>query len=585
MQEKEIWLNSMCKIYSKLFNFSVENAQKIAWIDSFQILQEELTKLKPEYITGYIIFEYILPREGGRRPDVILIIGNQILIFEFKMKDIYNESDLDQAVGYARDVRNYHVESREYNVFPYLIPTKRLSSGKDHVSINAIIKTNIGATINNLKIKSKHTDIKKWLNSEYEPLPTLIESAISVFENKNILDNIFIHDTFDFINNIIKKSIKNNEHHLIFVSGVPGSGKTVLGLQVVYESYKNNIPSIFLSGNGPLVKVLSSLLKNNFLIKGIHKFIDTHFNNDNIPREHIIVFDEAQRAWEADYKKNKHKISEPEQILKICENISDWAVIIALIGDGQEIYLGEEGGLQLWTNALNNSENLWNVHIPFKYKLHFNNIGYVNDCLNLTKSIRSHLAYDISNWIEFLLNGNFNEANELHEFIRREGFNIYVTRNLEKAKKYCIEKYNNILNKTYGILTSSKNTNNSKAYGISYNYNHMKSIDLKSWYCATPENKHSCCYLNDAASEFECQGMELDMPIIQWIDDLIWNGEKWISKSIINAKNSHKLKINSYRVLLSRGRDGFIIFVPNIKNMDLTYQIICDCGIRPLVMN
>ena len=583
--EEKYWLDTMCANFFKSFNCYAKSAQKNAWIDSFQVLQEELPKLKPEYLTGYIVFEYILPREGGRRPDVILIMGNQILIFEFKMKATYNESDLDQAVGYARDIRNYHSESREYNVFPYLIPTKRESPGKNHKSVKAILRSHLGETINNLKIDHKVTDINKWLNSEYAPLPSLIESAINTFDNKNTSNSMIMLDAFDYLQKIITKSIENKEYHLVFISGVPGAGKTMLGLQLVYESYKKNIPSIFLSGNGPLVKVLSSSLKSTFLIKGIHQFIDAYLNNVNVPKEHVIVFDEAQRAWEADYKRNKHKISEPEQIIKICETIPDGAVFIALIGDGQEIYLGEEGGLQQWNNALNNSGINWNVHVPLKYKSHFNKVSHVEYCLSLTRSLRSHLAYDVSDWIDFLLDGKFIKANELYEFIRREGFNIYVTRDLEKAKRYCLEKYGNYSNKTFGILTSSKNTYSMKLYGIPYDYNHMKTVDLRKWFNTASENNQSCCGLNDAVSEFECQGLELDMPIVEWGGDLTWNGEEWIAKNNINAKNPHKLKINSYRVLLSRGRDGFIILVPNTKDMDFTYQLIRDCGTRPLVMS
>lgn len=588
---KEDWLISMQSNHKTLLNEGASKAQLGAWSDCFDVLNKQLQYIEPQYRSEHLIFEYLLPREGGRRPDVVLLIGNHVIILEFKQKYTYNEADLDQAIGYARDLREYHLESRESVVVAYLVATKR-SRGVKHISgISSLAPIEIAETINSLPIEERKICRKKWLVSDYVPLPSLIKAAIDIFENKDMPHirraySYGIPKAISEIENIIATAKQNKEHHIIFITGVPGAGKTLLGLQTVYEMNKRNEPAIFLSGNGPLVKVLADVLSTNTLIKGLHTFTDTYADNSrNIPREHVLIFDEAQRAWDANYKRNKHKGSEPEQLIRIANREKAWTVLILLIGEGQEIYLGEEAGVAQWDSALNASPTMWQLHLPDKLlsTMHSSNIS-VNSLFNLDRTLRSHLASNVILWIEFLLSGDFESANNQYQKIRQEGFSIYLTDNIEKVKAYCRIAYCNMPNKRYGLLASSKD-NDLQNFGILNGFNDTQKVQYARWYNDTPEKPLSCCQLNTVITEFGCQGLELDMPIVCWGDDLLWKNNKWESREDKKANDSHKLRLNSYRVLLSRGRDGFIIFLPPSHKYDSTRAALFASGVKRLTMS
>lgn len=587
--DKASWLYQMKAAHLEMLMEKPSDLQVDAWLDCFDVLQCQLSKINPQYKDYHIIFEYLLPREGGRRPDVILILGNHIVVLEFKQKTNYNEADLDQAIGYARDIQSYHLESRKYTVRPFLVATKRKASGREHGPIRGLCPDEIPALLNVLPIQPRNTDIGKWLKSEYVPLPSLVEAAIDIFDNKELphvkrASSAGIPDALIYLNDITKMARKNGERHIIFVTGVPGAGKTLLGLQMVYQSNKEDIPAVFLSGNGPLVQVLSNALESSILIKGIRKFIDTYIHSQNSPRESIIVFDEAQRAWDEHYKKNKHKISEPEIMIKITDKYSNGVVLLALIGEGQEIYLGEEGGINKWVQAIIKSTSSYRIHCPTKLLSSFNSLHpETSELLDLDQSLRSHTAEATTAWINAILLGNFSEAKSLSKQIQNDGFGIYITDDLKKAKMYCKQKYQDSPQKTYGLLASSR-AKNLQPHGIRNDFESTAKVDYGKWYNDSAMSIALCRDMQSVVTEFGCQGLELDLPIICWGDDLLWVNDHWQSNGHPKANDPHKLLLNSYRVLLSRGRDGIIIFIPHEKKMLATYRCIVDSGARKLVM-
>lgn len=271
--------------------------------------------------------------------------------------------------------------------------------------------------------------------------------------------------------------------------------------------------------------------------------------------------------------------SEPELIINIADSIPNWAVFLGLIGEGQEIHKGEDGGIQQWRNAIMNSNNKWKVVCPSKLANIFQNIAkvevIVKDELNLNVTLRYHLVEDVSIWVNELLNGNIKKANALSPKIKKQGFKMYVTRYLDKAKNYCSKRYSNDEEKRYGLIASSKAQILPK-FGVDNSYVTTKNLDVGAWFNNKPNNEFSCCQMKSVATEFVCQGLELDMPIICWGDDMIWDKTRWK----INVEN--KFRINSYRVLLTCGRDGFIIFVPDHKNLDGVYKALVYAGVESL---
>ncbi|WP_343089181.1 DNA/RNA helicase domain-containing protein [Methanocalculus natronophilus] len=373
----------------------------------------------------------------------------------------------------------------------------------------------------------------------------------------------------------------------------PGSGKTLVGLRFAYETSIDGDTSknhaVFLSGNGPLVKVLQHALNDKIFVQDVHGFLRQYGGSmTKTPSEHMWIYDEAQRAWDKDHVQEKRgaPISEPEDFLSIGERMDSWTFMIALIGEGQEIHLGEEAGIIQWNEAIAKMKESWTIHCPEKIKPVFSSAGSIktNTFLDLSASLRSHIAEDVTTWIHSLLRGDLDTSHHLADKMYLQGFDGYVTRDINDAVSYVRARYRSELDKRFGFLASSKAKNLPK-HGIHNEYNYTQNLRVGPWYNDPSTSKYSCCALRDVATEFACQGLELDFPIVCWGDDLRWNGGSWRSPqttSRAKAKDPHKLRLNSYRVLLSRGRDGFIVFVPDEANMTSTYNALIQAGLRVL---
>ncbi len=588
-EDEKIFMEKMISNFNEYYGLELKDEQIHAWVDSFRVMKK--LSLDPNI---NIIFEYVLPYEGGRRPDIILLSKEHVIVLEFKMKDKKKEADIDQVSAYARDLKEYHYETRDKTVVPILVLTRSKNFDEEINNVTCISDDLLQCTLDNIYSENINpTSLDKWMGSKYEPLPTIVESARLIMENEELpnirkVNSTCIPETLENLKKLTDYA-KNNEKYVIsFVTGVPGAGKTFLGLQYVYDIKEYN--SVYLSGNAPLVKVLTSTLKSNVFVKDLHK-IEKEFLDYGAPhfKNNVIVFDEGQRAWNEkrmeEKKKGNH--SEPEVMIDLCEKRLDWCVLLILVGEGQEIHLGENSGLKLWNDAIINSEKEWEVVYPPKLSQIFENKSIkenINDeVFDLTVSLRSHLSGHVSDFVNNLIEGNIEEASRLSEKVLSEGYSMYCTRNLNIAKDHCRNRYDGEPTKRYGMITSSK-ARGLKKYGIDVSYRATRNLDYGKWYNATPENPKSCCSLNHAVSEFGVQGLELDMPIIGWGIDMNWDGGKWEKYKPEEDENSadNLYRRNTYRVLLTRGRDGFVIFVPDERKLDSVYDILQKSGIKEL---
>lgn len=574
-------LSSLSSHHTRCMQQNPSNSQVHAWKTSLHYLAEGLSSLigeKPEAHNWGLLLEYELPRERGRRPDAILLVPEHLVIIEFKESQSVLPEYLDQVKAYARDLNEYH--SASHNLLA--IPILAIGGKQTHFTCSDAVITgspNLGVTLKALlnEASGKAPDLRSWIAADYSPLPTLVSAARTIFRHEPLpsirrAQSAGIPKAIEKLSSVAVTARERGEKHLVFITGVPGAGKTLVGLQFVYlthfEPTEAGKEAVFLSGNGPLVKVLQHALQSSIFVQDVHGFLKTYGGKSSrVPMENIWVYDEAQRAWDAERVREKRGegISEPADFLNLGGRKSDWTVVVGLIGEGQEIHLGEEAGLTQWNDAIRKAPSSWHVHCPPRISEHFGSAFSLSAdvSLDLTVTLRSHLASDIQNWVFDLLNGDLSSAKQAATRAREQGYAMYFTDNLERAKSYVQARYHEVRDARYGLLASSK-AKNLSAFGVRNEYNFTKNMKEGPWFNDEPGSRYSCCQLSETATEFQCQGLELDFPIVCWGDDLWWENTRWQSNNSgrSKAKDPHRLRINSYRVLLSRGRDGLIVFLP-----------------------
>lgn len=592
-ESKEDWLKNMINNFQQENDLPLETSQVRAWDDCGSHLLTELADLAISHPQMQIIFEYRLPYGSDRRPDVLLIDSNQVIILEFKQKKFFLHEDIDQAAAYARDLQEYHSESRGKKVTSIVVLTK--TSAIPTKVLNGTLGCSIdqlAATIQSIIVPGgQPVDIDTWINSNYEPLPTIVQAA-QLFMKQEPLPNIRRVDSTGIPQALERLKILTSEakdkkkHVMALVTGVPGAGKTFLGLKYVYDicAETDKVNSVYLSGNGPLIKVLSNALGSRAFVESVHNVVNEFLTKrKNIKfNKNIMVFDEGQRAWDKEriYSRNKNKMrqpaSEPTILTALSAQKLDWSVMLILVGEGQEINQGEGKGIEQWAEAIDKSNRPWEVVCPEKLSHFFAGKNIVTDNnLDLNTSLRSYLASDVSRFVNYLIAGQINEAKSLSSGILEAGFNMYVTRDLEVAKAYCHNRYVNDKTKRYGMMASSK------AYSLQpYGMKPTFQPDVATWFNGAPENLSSSNQLQIAISEFDCQGLEVDMPLIGWADDLLWTPQGWLAKTKNHTQEEIHYRFNSYRVLLTRGRDGFVIFIPNEVKYNSTYQLFLNVGMK-----
>ena len=599
---KNDWKKEMCSAFKEEVDFTLSSSQIDAWDDCFDVLQNELDDSCANF---GIIFEYALPYENGRRPDVVLISNELVIVLEFKRKSQALAEDLDQVADYSRDIREYHFESRNKKVVPMLILTR----GK---GINYIDKEVHICSTENLKKELDHIvgrtgiltacDIEAWIDSKYEPLPTMVEAARRFWNGEELPNIKHVHagtnldEAISCLKKTAKKAEAEKKNVLALVTGVPGAGKTFLGLQFVYDVCKlnDNQNSVFLSGNGPLVEVLQDALKNRTFVNDVNKIIRQYVERGAADfKKNIVVFDEGQRAWDSErmtyaYKGRNCGRTEPDVLIELCDNNLDWCVFLVLVGEGQQINTGENGGIIQWYNAMAHSEKKWSVICPQKLTDIFDGIDVETyDDLELKVSIRSHTAGEVSNFVNRFVAGDIESAAQLLKGIPQEDFHMYYTRSLERAKQYCRVRYENHSEKRYGMLVSSK-TKSLANLGMPqpiwveraklYPDGTGRKWKVAPWFNQETNHPDSCCALKVAITEFDCQGLEIDLPIVGWGEDAKWVNGSW--KFIGKDDEKVTYRNNCYRVLLTRGRDGFIVYIP--EGRDDIAEVFERVGIEEL---
>ncbi len=622
--------------------FSAEDLQKNTWNREIEILKRELS----QFLDGYIIFEYTIPRIGNQIDNIVIYKGI-IFLLEFKVGEKkYPSYAIEQVTDYAFDLSCFHKESHNRLLVPILISTKAHSVKQEiRISKDNVLETiccneyEIAKYITEVSLKFIQDEIipDDWINSLYMPTPTIIEAAQALYLGHNVEDISRndasaknLNQTTKAINKIIDYSKANNRKSICFITGVPGAGKTLAGLNIAVERQKTaeDEHAVFFSGNGPLVDVLQEALarddakRNNIsrkeasrkvkeFIQIIHHFRDDAISVDTPPVEKVAIFDEAQRAWDkqnlTDFmKKKKHiedfNMSEPEFLISILNRHNDWATIICLIGGGQEINKGESAGIYGWFDSLRNNYPNWDIYVSDKitddeYSKGHNfaemtknmNVNIIED-LHLAVSLRSFRSENVSNFVKALLDVDIDTAKRLYEQFKND-YPVFVTRNLHKAKLWVRSQAKG--SQRYG-LTASSGAKRLRKYGIWV----QNKIEATNWFLNGKNDVRSSFHLEETATEFDIQGLELDWTIVCWDADLRFEnsdfkhlkfvGTKW--QNIKSADNILYLK-NAYRVLLTRARQGFVIFVPTGDETDMTakpeyydgiYRYLKSVGIKEL---
>ena len=633
-----------------------------SWKEEVSIMKSHL--LKFNNIDGKILFEYDIPRLG-KRIDVVLLINGIIFCLEFKVGETkVLESDLDQVLDYALDLKNFHKYSENKIIIPILIATNYKSTSKDIIMsiyddkvVNPLVTGESGISYLILKVLEKFPNEKNvddnWHISPYAPTPTIIEAAKALYENHSV-ENITRHEadkvstdrTIAYILEVIKVSKLKKQKSICFVTGVPGAGKTLVGLDVaIKQTYQGNSEpvkdegAVYLSGNGPLVAVLTeALAQDNYKksiargekkkltdsrrevaksIQMIHRYRDTMLAKIKNPVEngileidtakaveneqagfgeveHVAIFDEAQRSWThkrlADYLKrggtygNKLKVpnfpmSEAAFLIWSLDQRKDWVTIICLVGGGQEINTGE-AGISEWIKACNEQFKHWNTYISPKLTEPEYAEGKVNELLkdnpkvtysedlHLGVSLRSYRAEKLSAFVHALL--SFDESAKILYNEIKDKYPIVLTRDMAKARRWLHEKVRGT-EKT-GVLVT-KEAARFKPLAVHV----LPSGDENAvhWFLEDKYDVRSSNYLEDAATEIQVQGLELDYTCVLWDADMRYengkwgfykfNGQtKWIKQKGDTESSEERMKymLNAYRVLLTRARIGMVICIP-----------------------
>ena len=594
-----------------------------AWDDSIPPLQGEVESvvLRNELAKDYsAILEYEMPLEA-RRADVVLLVGPGVMVLELKGKRYPNQADLDQAAAYARDLRNYHRECHGRPVTPVVVPT--LASGYQQL-IDGVHVTGADALSELIaRICGDNgkpvVDRQAFLSADaYCPLPTLVEAARELMRTGSLRTIHRAHAAtgpcLDEISRIVHQAALTKSRHLILVTGVPGAGKTLVGLQTVHAKYlddlavaragaKSTTPAVFLSGNGPLVDVLQYELRSvgdgKTFVRRVKDYVAKYSKGSRVPPEHVLVFDEAQRAFDVDKMRESHYSedarSEPEEFVRFADRIPDWCVVVGLIGSGQEIHVGEEAGLVQWKNAVEVSDksDQWTIHGPPGVAENFN-AGHVvfetKATLNLDTELRFHAAKELHRFVAELLAGAPPAVLKPRaEQLDADGFHLRMTRDLEVAKQYLRDRYAEDPQARFGLIASSKDKDLSRL-GVPNDYQSTKRIRNGQWYGEDEESYggNSCRLLRTCMTEFGAQGLELDAALLAWGTDFIRRDGRWSHelargyRSRTLVRDPFQLRVNAYRVLLTRGRDGVVIFIPALAALDETHNYFAASGIRIL---
>lgn len=624
--------------------FDAELAQIEAWTEEIRLLRKSLTSFQ-----GTIYFEYSIPRMG-KRIDTLLLIGPVVFVLEFKVgESAFRPEAIDQVLDYALDLKNFHESCHQEWIAPILVATRATkrfpAEASDHYPDKVLKPLRCApdelpdAMQSVLRFcRGEGIAPSKWDLGRYSPTPTIVEAAMALYGGHAVADiarsdasAVNLGRTTDVISGIIHESKQDSRKSICFVTGVPGAGKTLVGLNIAHRHMNPHsaLYSVFLSGNGPLVAVLREALTRDQVrrekefgrqikksdasrgvkafIQNVHHFRDEYIKDSRPPLDHVALFDEAQRAWDLEQtakfmkmKKGKENFrqSEPEFLLSCMDRHSDWAVVICLVGGGQEIHYGE-AGISEWINSLERSFKEWDVYVSSR--LHDSEYGagqvlkslknrarvFFDDDLHLAVSMRSFRAENVSLLVKQILDLELLNASRTYKSLRDQ-YPMALTRNLQKAKDWLRQHARG--SERYGIVVSSQ-AERLRPHAI-----FVKSpMDPIHWFLDGKDDIRSSFYLEDVATEFHIQGLELDWACVTWDGDFRKSHAGWDHWEFRGSKWNHikmaerqAYQKNAYRVLLTRARQGMVICVPegdhkdptrDCRFYDSTYEYLGEIGL------
>lgn len=627
----EFLVDSERSIYGDLARsstFEVELTQRNAWLEEIRILKSALAPIQ----SGHILLEYSIPRMG-KRIDAVLLLPRAVVPIEFKVGATrFDGYSRDQALDYALDLKYFHQQSAEALIVPVLVATDApahqlpmLSTDRDNVAslMEANSESLPGLLSFLASVEGLEIDPDAWINSRYQPTPTIIEAAQVLYQGHGVEDisrsdaaaeNLTV--TAREVNRIIDESKAHHHKSICIVTGVPGAGKTLVGLTIANDrhQFEESEHAVFLSGNGPLVQVLQEALArdeharaNSFgenltkdeavrraksFIQNIHHFRDDAIQHEYPPTEKVTIFDEAQRSWDAKqlskFMKSKKGIpgfdqSEPEFLIEVMNRHQDWAVIVCLVGEGQEINTGE-AGIAAWLEAVGSRFENWRVHLsPRIFSETFSGdqdlrtlvdtIGQErvveSEALHLGVSVRSFRSEKLAAFVEMLLENRAPEARMIFNELQ-ENYPIVLTRNIDTARDWVRSQARG--SERYG-LTSSAGARRLRPHGVWVQH----KVNPPNWFLNDKSDIRSSFGLEETATEFDIQGLELDWTIVCWDGDLRHNGSSFVHRAFVGSRwtnigtSERRMYLtNAYRVLLTRARQGMVIFIPEGSEHDHT---------------
>lgn len=629
--------------------FAVDISQRDAWLVEVTVLREALA---PYSGRGRVYLEFVVPRLG-KRIDAVVLLDHLLLVIEFKVGDThFGRHAIEQTWDYALDLKNFHESSHALRIEPMLVTTGRTGQLQtvaravhaDGVGVPTLVTSDrLGQAIDRLLGTSLHEaiDADQWERGRYQPTPTIVEAASALYRKHSVAD-ITRNDagatnlsrTSDAVAQVIERSRSEGVKSVCLVTGVPGAGKTLVGLDVAtrFLDAASDLHSVYLSGNGPLVAILREALarddvgqaaergerltksdarqKVKTFIQPVHAFRDECLKDLSPPPEHVTIFDEAQRAWNlektADFMRRKKgrpgfALSEPAFLISCLDRHPDWAVVVCLIGGGQEINTGE-AGISEWLNALQTLYPKWHVHVSPRLRdseyaaadslaglqqrchVHF------NESLHLSVSMRSFRAEHLSSFVKLVLDLELEQASQLYRGFA-ERYPIVLTRSVERARQWLREQARG--SERFGLVVSSQALR-LKPHAIDV----RSPMDPVNWFLNDRDDVRSSYFLEDAATEFHVQGLELDWCGVVWDADLRHHAGNWHHHSFVGERWQHirqparqaYLK-NAYRVLLTRARQGMVIVVPlgasgdatrRPEYYDGTFELLRSAGLEVL---
>jgi hypothetical protein len=599
----------------------LEVEQRRAWEEEIGILQIALTGMD-----GTLFLEFDVPRLGSR-VDAVLISGPAVFPIEFKCGEHKFRVDAyNQAWDYGLDLKNFHRASHHAPILPLLVATLASKGDEEwaHPHSDGVrpprraTPSELGGAIRDglALVSGALIDGTEWGRSPYQPTPTIIEAARTLY-SRHTVEAITRNDagatnltlTSSAVEEIIERARAGGDKAIVLLTGVPGAGKTLVGLNVATRRRQSGeARAVFLSGNQPLVSVLHEALTRDEMqrqggvrrkgairqlvkpfIQNVHHFRDEGIRSEAPPYDHVVIFDEAQRAWNrektADFMRRRKKIpdfrqSEPEFLISYLDRHPDWAVVVCLVGGGQEIHTGE-AGIGAWLHAIESAFPSWRTYVsPGLIDSEYSAGSALESLtsrtrverdgrLHLATSMRSFRSEKVSAFVKALLDcDEVTARTALSEIVER--YPIVATRDLARAKAWLRNQARG--SEQCGLVASSQ-AQRLKPHAIDVRV----SVDPVHWFLGDRSDTRSSHYLEDAATEFQVQGLEVDWACVTWDADLRLHSGEWEyfafrgkGWTTIRKQDRQRYLLNAYRVLLTRARQGMALFVPLGERMDPT---------------